>query len=122
MERPKEDPLLHSARREALIVFGVWLAAMVYTVTYCAWRGYGRSIEDLTYVCGFPDWVFWGIVAPWCACTLVSLWFAYHVMTDDPLGDEVPDTFDAVDAVFPNGPSAGKPGGQSGRDGASHSS
>jgi hypothetical protein len=68
---------------------------MLYTVIFCAWQGYGRT--SVTYVWGFPDWVFWGIVVPWITSTVVSLWFAYFVMTDEPLGEEVTDTFDVVE-------------------------
>lgn len=82
------DPLVASSKREALFAAALWLAAVVYTVGYCAWRGYDRTAEDLTFVFGIPDWVFWGIVAPWTFCTVVSIWFALRVMRDDPLGDE----------------------------------
>jgi hypothetical protein len=44
---------------------GLWLAAMSYTVGYSVWRGYGRDWETVTFVLGFPDWVFWGIITPW---------------------------------------------------------
>jgi len=37
----------------------MWLVAMTYTVGYCGLYGYQRSAEDLRYVLGFPDWVFW---------------------------------------------------------------
>lgn len=34
MSSPAEDPLLTSARREAIIVFFVWGCALAYTVSY----------------------------------------------------------------------------------------
>ena len=37
----------------------------------------------------FPDWVFWGIVVPWVICVLVSVVFAFRIMGDEPLGDEI---------------------------------
>jgi len=83
-----EDPLLHSARREALVVLGVWLAACVYTIGYCYAFGYGRDPETLSFVLGFPDWVFWGIVTPWSLSTAVSIWFAMMFMSDEDLGAE----------------------------------
>lgn len=88
MTQRMEDPLLHSARREALVVLGVWLAACVYTIGYCYVRGYGRDPETLSLVLGFPDWVFWGIVIPWGASTAVSIWFAMSFMSDEDLGPE----------------------------------
>lgn len=88
MTRPAADPVLASARREAIAVFVIWLAAMAYTITYCYRHGYGRRLEDLTYVLGFPDWVFWGVVAPWLVCVAVSYAFAFWFMTDQELGED----------------------------------
>jgi hypothetical protein len=83
-----DDPVLSSSRREALVVLVVWLAAMSYTVGYCVWRGYGRDWETVSFVLGFPDWVFWGIVCPWLAAVAISWWFANRLMSDEPLSDE----------------------------------
>jgi hypothetical protein len=93
----REDAVVRAARREAALALALWAAAMVYSVTYCYRYGYGRTIESLTFVLWFPDWVFWGIVAPWIACALVSVVFAYRVMGDEPLGEEV----DSAGGVLP---------------------
>jgi hypothetical protein len=86
---PHEDPVVRSARREAIWAFAMWLLAGIYTLTYCYLYGYGaRPIEELGFVLWFPDWVFWGIIFPWIVCTLVTIFFAYRVMGDEPLGDE----------------------------------
>lgn len=79
---------MRSARREALFVGAVWLAAMSYTVGYCFLHGYGRAWESVTFVLGFPDWVFWGIVVPWAVCFAVSYWFSFWFMRDEDLGTE----------------------------------
>lgn len=89
MTRPQEDTLVRHARREAAIALSMWLAAMIYSVGYCYLHGYGRTAESLTFVLWFPDWVFWGIVAPWGICTLASLVFAFLIMGDEPLGEEI---------------------------------
>lgn len=86
-----EDSVLKSARREAVVVLTVWAAALVYTVGVCYRLGYGRAAESLRFVYGFPDWVFWGIVAPWLACLAITAWFALRFMTDDDLGEDEPD-------------------------------
>lgn len=91
----KNDPVLTSSRREAFLVLGIWLAAMSYSVGYCVWRGYGRDWETVSFVFGFPDWVFWGIVCPWLACVALSWWFAYRFMTDEPLGEDDPTSNDS---------------------------
>jgi hypothetical protein len=83
-ERP-EDPLLKSARREMRAAATVWGLALVYTITVCTQFGYGRDPQTLTFVLGFPDWVFWGIIVPWGACTLTAAWFAFGFIRDEPL-------------------------------------
>jgi hypothetical protein len=85
-----EDPLIASARREALATMTVWLATMIYTVSYCYTQGYHRTLDDLTFVLGFPDWIFWGIVVPWGVCFLLSAWFSFFFIRDEPLGREQP--------------------------------
>jgi hypothetical protein len=88
MSRRSEDPVVRSSRREAVLVFCIWLVACVYTVGYCYTFGYERDPASIRYLLGFPDWVFWGIVAPWTVCTLLSYVLAYHVIADDDLGEE----------------------------------
>ncbi|MBI2824248.1 MAG: hypothetical protein HYX69_06140 [Planctomycetia bacterium] len=83
---PPEDPVLTSSRREALVVLVVWVVATAWSVGYCALAGYGRDPASLTFVLWFPDWVFWGIVAPWFVCIAISLWFALVFMRDEDLG------------------------------------
>jgi hypothetical protein len=87
MSVTQELPLLKSARREAIAAASIWLAATIYSVGYCSAYGYNRAAESLTFVLGFPDWVFWGIVMPWGACTIVSTLFAFYFMKDEDLGD-----------------------------------
>ncbi len=89
MSRCPEDPVVTAARREASLALGMWLAAMLYTVTYCYLHGYGRDVESLSFVLWFPDWVFWGIVVPWGLCILASIVFAWRVMGDESLGEEI---------------------------------
>lgn len=88
MPPTQEDPLLTSARREMIITVGIWAIAMIYTVGVSVVWGYGRKAETLTYVLGFPDWIFWGVVTPWSVATVVSAVFAMGFMEDGPLGDE----------------------------------
>ena len=83
-----EDPVLTSARREALLAFGIWLTACVYSVGFCYRFGYGRDVDSLTYVLGFPDWMFWGVVVPWTVCTILCLLLSHFVIRDADLGEE----------------------------------
>lgn len=82
------------------MAFGLWLAAMVYTIAYCHFNGYGRDAESLTFVLWFPDWVFWGVIVPWTVCLLFSLVFAFRIMGDEPLGEEV-DNYPAEQTDLP---------------------
>jgi len=88
MAHRPEDPVLRSSRREALLVLCVWLVALTYTVTYCYLYGYNRPLASLTFVLGFPDWVFWGILVPWGACLVFSWVFCTFFMRDEDLGED----------------------------------
>jgi len=88
MNHRLEDPVLTSARREALLVMGIWLVACVYSISVCYWLGYGRDVATLTFVLGFPDWIFWGVILPWAVCTGLSFVLSYFVITDEDLGAE----------------------------------
>jgi hypothetical protein len=87
MSRSPEDPVVRDCRREAVAAAVVAVAAMAYTIGYCTLFGYGRAGEPIRFVLGFPSWVFWGIVAPWGACVLVSAWFSWRFMSDEELGE-----------------------------------
>jgi hypothetical protein len=90
-----EDPTLTSGRREAIIVVLTWISALAYTMIYCLQHGYGRRVEDLKYVYGFPDWVFWGVIIPWGVCIAFSWIFASIWMRDEDLGEDPPGTGEA---------------------------
>ena len=88
-QRP-EDPVLISARREALVVLATWITAMAYSLVYCARNAYGRPVEQIQYIFGFPDWVVWGVLVPWLACLVFSWFFAAIFMRDEDLGEDPP--------------------------------
>ncbi|MGH7199926.1 MAG: DUF997 family protein [Planctomycetaceae bacterium] len=94
MSQTSEDPVLRSARREAIIVFTVFIIACAYTISYCYLHGYGRELEDLEFVLGFPDWVFWGIIAPWSVCIVFAFLFGTVFIKDETLGED-PDESEA---------------------------
>lgn len=94
MPAPVDDPVLRSARREALVVFVTWIAAMTYSVAYCYLNGYNRDASTLTFVLGFPDWIFYGLVAPWTLCVAFSYFFGAKFMHDEHLGEELEESPD----------------------------
>lgn len=68
MPQTQEDPVLISARREALIVFACWLAAMTWSVGYCYLNGYitdAARISDKQFVEVRPPAVSGGIPELW---------------------------------------------------------
>lgn len=85
----QQDPVVSSSFREALLVISIWLTAMAWTITVCYRMGYNRPVAELTFVYGFPDWVFWGIVVPWCGCILISCFFSAFLFRDGHLGEDV---------------------------------
>jgi hypothetical protein len=87
MNPPREDPAVTSARREAAVVAAIFTTAMCYTVLVSYWLGYHRAPGNLTYILGFPDWVFWGIVLPWIVCLGLSIWFGNAFVQDSDLGE-----------------------------------
>ena len=69
-------------------MFAIWIVACAYSVGVSSRWGYFRDAATLTYVFGFPDWVFWGVVLPWTVCTLLCFVLSYGVIRDEDLGEE----------------------------------
>lgn len=80
-----DDPVYRHTRREALLILGLWITAMVYTLTVCYVWGYGRDPATLTHVWGIPDWVFYGIFVPWAVCDLVTIFYCFFFAAEDDL-------------------------------------
>jgi hypothetical protein len=85
----KEQRLLRNARREGLLIMAVWTLCLVWSVTIAVLYGYGRDPDDIAFILGFPDWVFWSVVAPWALCLIFSVWFCFVWMADDDLGKDL---------------------------------
>jgi hypothetical protein len=86
---PGEDPLLKSARREAVAALLFWALTLLVTLTVCYCLGYVRPEKGRpSFILGFPSWVFWGIMLPWAGCLGFGTWFAYGFMKDENLGSE----------------------------------
>lgn len=90
-----------NARREMRFVVVLWFLAFSWTLGYCYLRGYQhppdawvvtsglatpRTKENLKLVMGLPDWVAYGILAPWLTCSVITVWFGLYGMRDDDLG------------------------------------
>jgi hypothetical protein len=88
MTQAVEDPVVTSSRREAVFAILFWALAMAYTVGYYYEFGYNRPADDVRFIFGIPDWVLWGVLVPWLACTIISSLFAKYVMQDADIGEE----------------------------------
>ena len=88
----KTDPLLHACFREAMLVSGIWLVAMTWSILVCYQMGYNRPAGSLKIVLGFPDWIFWGIVVPWITCAVISCVFGVVFVRDGDLGTDLEET------------------------------
>jgi len=85
-------PVFVDARREGLQILIAWAIAMVWTVGCCWFLGY-RSPGDrsqLEVIAGVPSWVFWGVVLPWVASSLWTLYYSLFVMKDNSLSEHEP--------------------------------
>jgi hypothetical protein len=83
------DPVFLHARKEAVIIFLVWLATLLWAVPYCYLNGYMHNVEidELATVWGMPSWIFWGILVPWLVADVFTTWFCFWYMADDDLGE-----------------------------------
>ncbi len=62
------------ARREAALILASWAACLLWTIVYSHLYGYQAGPVPL--VLGIPSWVFFGILVPWVAATVFSVWFS----------------------------------------------
>jgi hypothetical protein len=95
-EKPIDyDPIFLNSRREAIVIFMIWLVCLVWSVPYCYCFGYVDSFDAASFstILGVPSWLFWGIALPWLLADIVTTWFCFCYMKDDDVGvadDELP--------------------------------
>jgi hypothetical protein len=84
-----DDPVYRHSRREAIVIFFVWLAAACWAIPFCYLNGYEppQDPEFVRTVLGIPSWVFWGIVMPWLMADLVTIWLCFEFIQNDDLGE-----------------------------------
>ena len=83
------DPVFLHSRREAVVIFSIWVTAIVWVVPYCYFNGYGGNVDpaSISMIIGIPAWLFWGIFVPWLAADVFTIWFCFFYMQDDDLGE-----------------------------------
>ena len=113
-EKKSPDQVYLNCRREAIVIFFLWLAASSCSIVISYLYGYtshepsglatGLSVEEIAgpldkfnrdpgsitfpLGLGIPDWVFYAIVVPWAICILVTWVFCVFYMKDDDLGSD----------------------------------
>ncbi len=75
------------ARREAWLILAAWAACLLWTVGYSGVTAYGTAAGAAPLVLGMPAWVVWGVLAPWVAAVLFSVWFSLRFMTDEDFAE-----------------------------------
>ena len=92
-EQDQIDPVFIHSRREAIIIFCVWLTGLIWAVPFCYFNGYVRELDPGTFktIWGIPSWLFWGIFVPWIAADIFTTWFCFCYMEDDDLGAAAPE-------------------------------
>jgi hypothetical protein len=109
-----EDPVFLNSLREAKLIISIWAVAMLYTCSYCYLYGYQSHPSDPAAIgpavsswvgplksfdrdpttlttpfgLGIPDWVFYGVAAPWLVCLLATFGFCLFIFKEDDLGNE----------------------------------
>lgn len=80
------DPFFLNARREAVIILIAWAVCLIWAVGFSALAGYDVDSDQVSIILGIPDWVFWGVLVPWIAATVFSVWFSLVYIADDDPG------------------------------------
>lgn len=84
-DQPDYDPVFLHCRQEAIVILGVWVAAMIWTLSSCAATGYVDG-QDVPTIFGMPSWVCWGIALPWLVADVVAIALCLFYIRDDDLG------------------------------------
>lgn len=83
------DPVFLHSRREAKVIFCLWLVGMLWAVPFCLSTGYIDNFDpdNFSMIWGIPTWLFFGIFVPWIVADLFTTWFCFFYMEDDDLGE-----------------------------------
>lgn len=83
---PDYDPLFIHARREAVFIFLLWVACLLWCVPYCYMNGYVPDGEEVPLMWGMPKWIVYGILGPWLIADVITILFCIFIFREDDLG------------------------------------
>jgi uncharacterized membrane protein YhdT len=89
-EQWSEDPRYRVSTRESAIT-AIFFAAYIVLTIGSAWLiGGNKSIDEISLVLGFPDWLFWSTFVLGAVFCVVPYFLVKHLFTDmslEPDGD-----------------------------------
>jgi uncharacterized membrane protein YhdT len=98
-----EDPRYRVSNREALIAAGFFLAYIVITIGTAWVIGGDQDIDEISFVFGFPDWLFWSTFVLGGVFCVVPYFLIKRFFTDMPLD---------ADSEWTEGTSTHRPNGR----------
>lgn len=74
-KKRRKEEYLKSKRefRKGVIVTAIFI---LFSTIVSYFLGYKRSVSEIKFIFGFPDWVFYGVLIPWIAIVLYTIFFA----------------------------------------------
>ncbi len=90
-EHPDYDPLFVNSRREAIFIFCLWAACLVWCVPYCYINGYVPEDQEVAILWGLPQWIVLGILVPWLIANVIAILFCIFIFREDDLGSSEED-------------------------------
>lgn len=74
-KKKRKDEYLKTKRefKKGVIVTGTFI---LFSTIVSYFLGYKRSVSEMKFILGFPDWVFYGVLIPWIAIVLYTIFFA----------------------------------------------
>jgi len=75
------NPTVLRTRKEAFLNLLSWGVLLIWTVGISWALGYTE--DSATLIWGFPTWVLMGVMIPWLAATIFSVWFSLGYMRDE---------------------------------------
>ncbi|MCR9118516.1 MAG: YhdT family protein [bacterium] len=88
-DHPQLDPVYVHARREAMVILGLFVVCFIWAISVYYLDGYfpAQSVTEVHILWGVPRWVFFGICLPWCFSIVCTFVFVFGFMRDDDLGE-----------------------------------